>query len=177
MLAVRRKIVGRHAADWRDVPFRISLEQFPPAPDLGAVFWYIERHIANDGDPAPGGVFFQFVPLFEPALLDSVLLYIYGVYNNKTTTKLAKVFGYKGKGKTDLAITNLTKLDIANKYGENKLSRIIFVAPMISYANRIISIATLEDEMIISCRTMDANDEVTEYQFFQKAIQIIRDKI
>lgn len=49
--------------------------------------------------------------------MDSVLLYTYGLYENRTTQKLAKFLGYVGEKTRELGITNLTKLDIPNTYG------------------------------------------------------------
>ena len=117
----------------------------------------------------------QFVPLFDPALLDSIFLHIYNKYANKTTAKLAKIIGYKGREKKDLGFTNLTKIDIAyNKSSSYKISQVLIVAPMISYVKRIVCIYTLEDEMTISYRIMNAKNEAKERRFFLRAIKNIR---
>jgi hypothetical protein len=116
----------------------------------------------------------RFIPLFKPTLIDSVLLYIYKLYNNRTTMQLAKVMGYEGKEMRDLGITNLAKLDIDNKYGSYKIEKILFVAPAVSYGKRIISVSTLENEMTNVYRFMHTDNEAKEQEFFVKAIQNIR---
>jgi len=116
----------------------------------------------------------QIIPFFVPTLVDSVLLHIYNLYQNKTTQKLAKVMGYKGSFKRELGITNLTKLDIPNAYGSYRITNVLFIPPVISYAKHLIGVSTTEDGMTISYHFMSNQDETEELVFFKRAIQSIR---
>lgn len=116
----------------------------------------------------------QFIPLFKPTLIDSVLLHTYDLYQNKTTQKLAKVMGYK-EGKTrDLGITNLTKLDIPSTYGSYRIKNALFIPPVVSYSKHIIGVSTMEDGMTISYHFMNTQNKTEEQEFFKRAIKNIR---
>ncbi|MDF2513666.1 MAG: condensation domain protein [Herbinix sp.] len=114
----------------------------------------------------------QVIPLFTPSLLDSVLLFTYGLYHNKTTQKLAKLMGYKDGSTRDLGITNLTRLDIPNQYGAYEIKKLLFIPPVISYAKHIIGVSTMEDGMSITYHYM--NDQEREVEFFKRAIQTLK---
>jgi len=104
----------------------------------------------------------QFLSLFTPTLIDSVLMYTYGLYQNKATLKLAEVMGYKGGKTKELGITNLTRLDIPNAYGSYSIRRVVFVPPVVSYAQKIIGIATIEEEMAVTYHYMRGNEDGEE---------------
>lgn len=116
----------------------------------------------------------QFISLFEPFLLDSVLLYTYGLYNNAISKKLAKVMGYEGGKTRELGITNLAKLDISDVYGEYKVKNIIFVPPVVSYAKHIIGVSTIGDEMTITYHYMNDQNETEEKRFFERGINNLK---
>lgn len=128
----------------------------------------------------------QFLSLFTPTLIDSVLLYTYGLYQNRVTRKLAEVMGYKGGKTKELGITNLTRLDIPNTYGSYSIRSVVFVPPVVSYAQNIIGISTIEDEMAITYHYMRSNEDGEELanreelgnreerEFFEQGIQNIR---
>lgn len=116
----------------------------------------------------------RFITLFDPSLLDSVLLYTYGLYQNKTTQKLARIMGYAGGKTRELGITNLTKLDIPSTYGSYGLKTGLFIPPVVSYAKHIIGVSTMEDGMMISYHFMSNQDREKEVQFFNRAIENIK---
>lgn len=128
----------------------------------------------------------QFLSLFTPTLIDSVLQFTYGLYQNKITRKLAEVMGYKGSKTKELGITNLTRLDIPNTYGSYSIRRVVFVPPVVSYAQKIIGIATIDEEMAITYHYMRSNEDGEkmvngeelgnreEREFFELAIRNIR---
>ena len=101
----------------------------------------------------------QFLSLFTPTLIDSVLLNTYGLYQNKLTRKLAEVLEYKGGKTKDLGVTNLTRLDIPNTYGSYSIKRVVFVPPVVSYAPKIIGIATMGEEMSITYHYMRCTED------------------
>jgi hypothetical protein len=106
--------------------------------------------------------------------MDSVLLCTYGLYQNKTTEKLAGVMGYTGKRTRELGITNLTKLDIPGTYGRYGLINGLFIPPVVSYARHIIGVVTMEDGMAVSYHFMSDQDRGKETEFFRSAIQNIK---
>lgn len=118
----------------------------------------------------------QFMPLFTPTLIDSILLNTYQLYENKTTRKLAQVMGYRGNKTRDLGITNLTRLDIPSVYGKYAIREVLFIPPVVSYAKHIIGVVTMEDGMRISYHYMDRENDVEEQKFFAEAIGYMRDE-
>ena len=85
-----------------------------------------------------------FMAAFDPSLVDAINLEHAGTFNSKTSKKLADLLGY-GKKTKDLSITNLTKLDIPDTYGDLKLDYFSFIPPVISYGKNIVGLSTLGD--------------------------------
>lgn len=116
----------------------------------------------------------KFLPLLSNTLLDSVMMYANGLYTNLTTAKLAKVMGYVGENSRGISISNLTRLDIPNQYGEFGIDNCLFIPPVISYTRRVIGVATLDDGMIISYHFMSGKDELRERDYFKQAMGLLR---
>ena len=116
----------------------------------------------------------RFISLFIPTLIDSVLLHTYGLFQSKTTQKLAGILGYTTDKANHLGISNLARLDIPDEYGSYKITNIIFVPPAISYAKNSIGISTIGNEMAISYHLMDNHDVAKEQAFFDRAIRIMK---
>lgn len=116
----------------------------------------------------------QFIALFTPTLIDSILLHTYDLYQSKISQKLAKVMGYKDGKKRDIGITNLTRLNIPDKYGSYKITDILFIPPVVSYAKHIIGASTTEQGMMISYHYMSNQDEEEERKFFKRAVKNIK---
>lgn len=83
-----------------------------------------------------------FMAAFEPSLVDAINLEHADTFNSKTSGKLAEILGYRKKTK-DLSITNLTKLDISDTYGNLKIDYFAFIPPVVSYGRNIIGLSTL----------------------------------
>ena len=116
----------------------------------------------------------KFMPLLSKTLVDSVLMYVNGLFYNPTTEKLAKVMGYVGENSNEISVSNLTRLDIPNQYGRFRIENCMFIPPVISYARRVVGVATMEDGMIISYHVMCGKDEVKEKDKFKQAMEILR---
>lgn len=116
----------------------------------------------------------QFIALFTPTLIDSILLHTYDLYQSKISQKLAKVMGYKDGKTRDIGITNLTRLNIPDKYGSYKITDILFIPPVVSYAKHIIGVSTTEQGMMISYHYMSNQDEEEERKFFKRAVKNIK---
>lgn len=115
----------------------------------------------------------RFMSMMEPTLLDSACMSAYGKYKNKTAGRFAHLMGYDGHPK-DVSITNLTKLDIPQKYGEFAIGNFAFVAPIIPNARRVIGIATFGGELCITMHVMDDEQVNNEKRIFAKAIQTLK---
>lgn len=116
----------------------------------------------------------QFMPLFLPTLIDSVLMHTYDLYENETTHKLAQILGYKGGKTRELGITNLTRLDIPDIYGGYQIRNVLFVPPVVSYVRHIIGVCTTGDGMRVSYHFMSDADEEKEHAFFERAVKTMR---
>jgi NRPS condensation-like uncharacterized protein len=88
--------------------------------------------------------------------------------------EFAKLMGYAGGQARELGITNLTRLDIPNVYGEYELRNVIFIPPVVSYAKHIIGVATMGDGMTISYHFMSDQNKEKETEFFKHAIKNLK---
>lgn len=113
----------------------------------------------------------RFLSLLNGSLMDSVFLTTYGCYENPVGVSLAKMMGYQGKKKKTIGITNLGRIDIASEYGEYRLKSCVFLPPAVTYSERIIGVATLNDEMVITCHLMSHCEYEKNINFFQTAVQ------
>ena len=116
----------------------------------------------------------KLMPLLSKTLIDSVLMYANGLYSNPTTEKLAKAMGYVGESLCEISVSNLTRLDIPNQYGRFRIENCMFIPPVISYARRVVGVATMEDGMIISYHVMGGKEEEKEKKYFNQAMKILR---
>lgn len=85
-----------------------------------------------------------------PTLLDSVLMYTYGGYNNWISKLVATIMGYVGNRKTHLSITNLQNVDLKTDYKRFQLKDIAFMAACMSATKDVACISTFQDKMTIS---------------------------
>lgn len=115
----------------------------------------------------------KFLLLLEPTLIDSVLLYTHGLYQNKVSEKMAEVMGYIDKTR-DIGITNLTKIDIPTVYGHYKIKNMIFIPPAVSYARHIIGISTTGEIMTATYHYMGDKNEPKEKKFFERGIMTLK---
>ncbi|MBQ7076890.1 MAG: hypothetical protein IJM91_01995 [Lachnospiraceae bacterium] len=58
------------------------------------------------------------------------------------------MLGY-GKKTKNLSVTNLTRLDIPDMYGEFKVDFFSFIPPVVSYGKNIVGVSTLGDCTVI----------------------------
>lgn len=115
----------------------------------------------------------QFMGGITGSLQDAIYFAACDGYENKTARQFATMFGYMGNPK-GISVTNLTKLPIADTYGDLKLLDFTFVPPLVLNSQRIIGIATLGDKMTITM-SMKKDDKMQKnLTFFEKAIEILR---
>jgi hypothetical protein len=112
----------------------------------------------------------KFMGRLNGSLVDSIYMYLAGIYKNNKTARFAKVLGYS-ENLRDLSITNLTKLDIRNKYGFHRIRDFLFVPPIIAYGKRLIGIATLGDEMYITYHLIEDSETDSEVNYFNRVIE------
>ena len=99
-------------------------------------------------DDQARGVLLAFIAAIEPTLLDAANFEHAGTFHSKTSKSFAKTMGY-GKKTKDLSITNLTKLDIPDTYGELKISYFSFIPPVVSNGKNIIGLSTLGENTVL----------------------------
>lgn len=115
----------------------------------------------------------QFIPLFNPSLIDSIMMHTYGLYENEVTEKLSKIMGYSSDSSTSFGITNLTKLDIANTYNDYRIENLYFIPPVVSYSRQTIGIATIESGMTVTYHCMNDKYEERNKTVFEDAMKIL----
>ena len=96
-----------------------------------------------------------FMSIFDPSLEDAMNLEHAKSFTSKTSKKISGILGY-GKKCNDLSITNLTKLDIPDTYGDLKVDYFSFIPPVISYGRNIIGLSTLGDCTIMTIHRINA---------------------
>lgn len=116
----------------------------------------------------------HFMNALDCNLVDSITMYEFGEFQNHVSKSLAKTMGYT-KVTKDLSITNLTKLDIPIEYGKYKIRDFLFIPPIISYGKRLIGIATLGDEMIITYHILQDERIEKEKKYFFQVMKILKD--
>ena len=109
-------------------------------------------------DDGARGFLLPFMAAFEPTLVDAINMEHAKTFNSRTSAKLAGMLGY-GKKTKDLSITNLTKLDIPDQYGELKVDYYSFIPPVVSHGRNIIGLSTLGNNTVMTIhRVVDKND-------------------
>ena len=88
----------------------------------------------------------KFLSSLDPTLTDAMVLEAAGYHHGKTSSKLAELFGY-GSKKQDISITNLTRADIPSEYGKFTLEDLIFVPPVISSAQNVVGMVTVNGHL------------------------------
>lgn len=115
----------------------------------------------------------HFMMMFKSSLLDSIMMHIYGLYNNRVTVKVSKIMGYKSGGRTSIGITNLTKIDIENTYKDYRIENLYFIPPVVSYGRQTIGIATTESGMTVSYHCMSDRYNDSKKLVFENAMRIL----
>ncbi|GEM_PF-1039771 len=115
----------------------------------------------------------HFVQLFTPPFIDSILMNVNGVFDNKISKKAAIMMGYGPFRRNGLSVSNLTKLDIADAYGNLRIENFSFVPPVISYTYQTFGIATTSSGMTITFHSMNDRFNDGERQMFFDAISIL----
>lgn len=100
----------------------------------------------------------QFMSALDPTLKDALNLEHTGTFNSKISSTVAGYLGYGDKVK-DLSVTNLTRADIPDVYGEYKISKIAFIPPVVSYAKNVIGIVTIGDIMVVTRHILERSDK------------------
>ena len=108
-------------------------------------------------DDGARGFLLPFMAAFEPTLVDAINMEHAKTFNSRTSAKLAGMLGY-GKKTKDLSITNLTRLDIPDQYGELKVDYYSFIPPVVSHGRNIIGLSTLGNNTVMTIhRIVDKN--------------------
>lgn len=116
----------------------------------------------------------HFMGMIKPSLVDSIMMHIYGLYDNKVTIKLSKIMGYESGGKTNIGFTNLTKIDIENTYNDYRIENLYFIPPVVSYTRQTIGIATTESGMTVTYHCMNDTYKENKRLVFEDAMKILK---
>lgn len=114
----------------------------------------------------------QFMGRLEPTLIDAAYFAAFDGYKNKTAVRFQKMFGFSGKPK-DLSITNLTRLPIKEEYGEYSLDELIFSAPLVANAKRIIGAAALGKSLRLSMHVMKDEEAGNNKALLEMAVSFM----
>lgn len=114
----------------------------------------------------------QFMGGIKGSLLDAIYFARYDGYENKTVKQLSSMFG-RMWNTNGISVTNLTKLPIANTFGDFKLLDFIFVPPLVSNLNKIMGIATIGDTMTISMSIREDENKQNNLRFFETAMETL----
>ena len=85
-----------------------------------------------------------------PTLMDASLMYTYAGYKNKVAETAANLIGYHGNRKNNLALTNLTNIDIQGDYERFQLENVFGIAACMSAAENVICIGSYRGRMTMA---------------------------
>ena len=91
----------------------------------------------------------QFMGRLDDTLKDALNLEHAGYFHSSISSYLAELLGYGSKAR-DISVTNLTRADIPLEYGDHRITEIIFIPPVVSYAKNVIGIVTAGDVMYVT---------------------------
>jgi len=112
----------------------------------------------------------QFLSKMPATLIDSVLLYIYGLFDVPLTRITADIMGYTNAKKRGLGVTNLTVIDIPTVYENAEIKGLVFMPPNVSYSNNIIGVSTFDGNMTLTYHGTDKGIK-EQSDFFNRCIE------
>jgi hypothetical protein len=115
----------------------------------------------------------HFTDAMDPSLLDSACMVAFGGYTNKTAEYFTHMMGYDGHPKS-ISITNLTKLDIEQNYGKYGIKNLIFTAPLIPNACRVVGIASLGGSASFTMHVLEDENLDKEKRLFSETMRILK---
>lgn len=114
-----------------------------------------------------------FMGKLQGSYVDSIYMHLSGEYKNDVSKKMAQICGYEDSNRY-YSFTNLTKLDIPDRYGKYNICDFIFIPPYISYGKRLIGVATLNKEMNISYQLIADENTEREMNTFRKIMEELK---
>lgn len=112
----------------------------------------------------------SFIKALNVNLIDSVYYGWFGDFNNKTTDRLRKLFGYINKP-THLGITNLGKIGLSAEHG---IKSTYFIPPITVTADKLAGIVTSNTEMKIVYQYYNQENSKVNRQIFEDWIDRLR---
>lgn len=91
----------------------------------------------------------QFVAYTDPALLEAAYYQNVLPLESKNVDTMARILGLYGAERCQLGITNLREVKFPSDYDRFKVTRVIPVAPLIATTERIFTISTYQEKMLI----------------------------
>ena len=146
--------------------------------DESADFWSNTRAVQQQiysklENPAEKYYLLQFVGALAPTLIDATYFAAFDGFDNKSAITLRNVFGYDGKP-VGISMTNLTRLDIQQQFGEIRLETLFFIPPLAPNARRVFGISTLGDRMSIALHIEKSERLEEDVAMFRRAAAILK---
>ena len=90
--------------------------------------------------------------VFTPAMIDGALMAAHGCCTVPFLKRFAFVMNYERNKSLDIGFSNLTVADIPSAEGKYTMDNLVFIPPMVSYANYIFGAVTQNGQLTLSCR-------------------------
>lgn len=140
-------------------------------------FWenaHVVQHLIQDklNDPKKKYLLLQFLGKIKGTLQDAIYFQSCTDYEDKVAKIFSQMFGYNNNPQ-GISMTNLTKLPIKKQYGDYELKGYTFVPPLVLNSQRIIGVASLENEMVITCQLRQDVCLEENMKFFNEGIKIL----
>lgn len=94
----------------------------------------------------------SFLATLAPTITDGVILHSQGYYKSDFTEKMLDTMKYRGKSKTQLGVTNLSRIDLKKAYSTFKIEDILFIPPKVSYSEMVVGVSTFSNRLSCSIR-------------------------
>ena len=123
-------------------------------------------------DPKKKYFLLQFMGKVKGTLQDAIYFESCTDYEDPTAKRFSQMFGYQNNPK-GISMTNLTKLPIQKQYGDYELKAYTFVPPLVLNSQRIIGVASLKNEMVITCQLRQDAYLEENLRFFKDGIKLL----
>lgn len=91
----------------------------------------------------------KFMATVEPTLIDAAYFSAFDGLQDASAARIRDMYGYGGSGK-GVSLTNLNLLPIPDRYGSFGISKLVVIPPLAPNATRVVSAATLGQQMTLS---------------------------
>jgi len=116
----------------------------------------------------------DFFKALSPTLIDSIYFNTLTIFSQSASSYLKNLLGFKRES-SNFGISNLTRVDIATKYGKFEINNLIFLPPLIFNSQQILGVATLNNKLNITMHYNKKNHQ--QKSVFKEMIEVLENLV